>query len=568
MANQHVCSSSASGRLDRSTGMAVRLLGGAVYELNPLTGELYWVDLPAAMRLFGQTDPSALLTCEAFHRLLPEVVRARRERVLAMGPGEGDVTVPALKIEYVIRASDGRQCWFEERGAWLGGDHPTFVGAIRSIHDQKRRERMLTAAASIDDLTGLLPRERWCEAAETQVARASRSGGASVFVALAIDELSSINMRFGLDVGDRLVSTVAGRLDRAARAHDLVGRIAGNKFGVLLAPCDLDHVEGAVRRLQRKASEGVVTTPGGPVQVSVSVGAVSAREDAGLGSALLLQAEAALDSAKRKGPGQIHIMPAVRRAATERSEAASVAQDVLEALQSERLVLHYQPIVCAQARTPVRYECLARLDDGRGQVGSSASFIAAAEASGLIRYVDVQVLELAARSLGERPDLRLAVNVSGATVRQPDAADAYLCALEALGGGVTDRLTIELTETCAVDAQERVSEFVERVRAAGARFAIDDFGAGYTSFRYLKALRPDEVKIDGVYVDGVAKPDGDTSFIQALVQLAQALSMEVVAEWVGDDAEAALLAQLGVERLQGRAFGMAAPLPDAHGAED
>ena len=172
-----------------------------------------------------------------------------------------------------------------------------------------------------------------------------------------------------------------------------------------------------------------------------------------------------------------------------------------------------------------------------------------------MRRIDARVLELAAARLAADRRLCVAVNVSGGTVRDPDAAAEYLAGLAALRGRAR-RLTVELTETCVVEDRLHAAAFAAAVRRCGARFAIDDFGAGYTSFGQLKALEPDEVKIDGGFVRDLSTNPSQQIFVRALVDLARSLHLEVVAEWVGSHEDAALLRRLGATLLQGRLYGM------------
>lgn len=536
---------------------ALALLEAAIYEYDPATGEMRWLDIALAMALFGEETPDQLTNGEAFARMLQQDVRDRRDRVLASGPDR----TRNLRIEYSAQGSDGRLRWLQETGRWIDAPSPIFVGAIRDIREQKKREHRYSLMALRDELTGLMPRDRLCEATELAVTTALRANEPVAFVSFAIDDLGVLNARFGVDVADQLIAVTASRLARAARANDLLGRTAGNKFGLLMLNCPTDRVARSIQRLRQSVCGEVIETVSGPIQVSVSAGVAVGDDQSMSGRALMAQAEASLDAAKRTGPGELHIARHDAADVSERTIVAQHSSSMLSALREDRVELQFQPIVDATTHTISRYECLARMRDASGVLGTGAEFVPAIESSGLVRQLDQRVLELSTDVLEQYPDVKLSVNVSGATVRQVDAAEAYLTVLEAIPRAMVSRLYVELTETCVVDARDRAVMFARRVRETGAKFSVDDFGAGYTSFRHLKALLPDEVKIDGAYANGVARSPSDLSFVQALVHLARALGMEVVAEWVGEEADAIALAGAGVHCLQGRMFGLAGDLP-------
>jgi EAL domain-containing protein (putative c-di-GMP-specific phosphodiesterase class I) len=221
-----------------------------------------------------------------------------------------------------------------------------------------------------------------------------------------------------------------------------------------------------------------------------------------------------------------------------------------------RLVL--QPIVSAHTRLPALHEALLRLHRADGTIVPAGEFIVVAEQLGLSRLIDRRTLELAVGLLEGRPGLRLALNVSGLT-----ASDhTWLLALQRLTGGcrsLTERLTIEITETTASEDLDQTIAFVDNLKELGCRVALDDFGAGYTSFKNLKLLDVDMVKIDGTFVENLRRDPSDRVFIKTMAELARTFGLETVAEWVGDDETAAILASSGITYLQGYHFGMPVP---------
>jgi EAL domain-containing protein (putative c-di-GMP-specific phosphodiesterase class I) len=227
---------------------------------------------------------------------------------------------------------------------------------------------------------------------------------------------------------------------------------------------------------------------------------------------------------------------------------------LLSALADKRMCLFRQPIVNAQDATIIRWECLSRLVHEDGRIAQPYEFIPAAERAGLIGALDLETLSLALKALGREADVKLAVNVSAATIADQGSRRAYKDLLSS-HGGLTTRLTIEITETIAIHDLDIAARFGYAAKAAGARLALDDFGEGHTSFQSLRALPLDEVKIDGLYIEGIDARAQNKAFVIAIDRLARDLGMETVAERVETASEAHALREIGVDGLQGFYYG-------------
>jgi EAL domain-containing protein (putative c-di-GMP-specific phosphodiesterase class I) len=195
-----------------------------------------------------------------------------------------------------------------------------------------------------------------------------------------------------------------------------------------------------------------------------------------------------------------------------------------------------------------------RLRRKDGSIALAGDFVPAAETLGLVRMVDRRALEMAVAQLYAHTDVRLSINVSGTTAGDPSWLQSFITYVRE-NRAVAERMTVELTETAALHAFEDNARFVSRLRDMGCRVAIDDFGAGYTSFRNLHMLRVDMVKIDGSYVKNLSRSPDNQIFVRTLVELAKNFQMETVAEWVGSEEDAQLLESFGVDFFQGYHFG-------------
>lgn len=218
--------------------------------------------------------------------------------------------------------------------------------------------------------------------------------------------------------------------------------------------------------------------------------------------------------------------------------------------------LAYQPIVSAKSHRVAFHEALIRMVDRSGKLVEAGSFVGIASRLGLIRRVDFSAMELAVETLNTYPEAVLSLNVTNETAVDPEWLSTLATSI-ANNPDIAPRLIVEITESHAAENLDESIRFVRTIQDLGCRVAIDDFGAGYTSFANLKHLPVDIIKIDGMYVDDLANSIENQVFIKSLLELAKTFSMEVVVEWVSDDETAQLLKEWGVDYLQGQSFGAA-----------
>jgi EAL domain-containing protein (putative c-di-GMP-specific phosphodiesterase class I) len=233
-----------------------------------------------------------------------------------------------------------------------------------------------------------------------------------------------------------------------------------------------------------------------------------------------------------------------------------VTDEIVTALNERRITMAFEPVVEAKACNAAFYECLVRMEQDDGQVLLAPDIVPVAERLGLIRLVDHRVLELVVGELAASPKVELSLNISPETTMDPDWWTG-IESLMAAHPGVGERLIVEITETVAIQDVDDVRGFVTRLKNFGSRIAIDDFGAGYTSFRNLRKLGVDIVKIDGAFVQKLARSADDRAFVQTLIDLARRLEIKTVAEWVQDEESASMLREWGCDYIQGRLIGLA-----------
>lgn len=234
------------------------------------------------------------------------------------------------------------------------------------------------------------------------------------------------------------------------------------------------------------------------------------------------------------------------------------AQDLKSALSEKRVILYKQPIVCVKSRNPIRFEALARMKKEDGTIALPYEFIPAAERSGLICALDICAIQIAFEQIKKIPNLHLATNVSFATISDYASRNEIYQILQH-NIGHAKFLTIEVTETIAIHDFDIANEFANKVRSFGTRLSLDDFGSGHTSFKSLRELPIDEVKIDGQYVQNIHQNADTQKFIGALCHLIKDLGHELIAERVEIEEEAMALSQFPISGLQGYLFGKPQP---------
>lgn len=515
-------------------------------------------------RVLAVTEMATIATGAGFELLIaPEHVGRRREAILKAA-SEGAAAGTRYRCQYKFtprgRRSD-TELWLEDHGRWwpgADGQPARARGIIRVIGDRQVDEQRRLYHSDHDELTGQLNRVRLTEALETIIVRATRTRQPCAFLMVAINNLTMINETFGFDAGDEVITAVARTIKSRLRGGDTMGRYSSNKFGIVLNECGPGAMRIAADRFMKAVRDAAIVTSRCPVAATISIGGVLIPDQASSVQAALSNAMQALDAAKqRRFDCFLAYEPRPNQDSMRRRKVA-IADDVIAALDQDRMRLHLQPICSVIDGAPRHYECLLRIITPEGATSSAGEFIMVAEQLGLSRLIDQRTLELAVGLLKRNPDISLALNVSGLTPNNHD----WLVALHKLTGGkkaLTNRLTIEITETAAISDIDQTIAFVDALKELGCKVAIDDFGAGYTSFKNLKLLDVDMVKIDGAFIKNLASDGTDLVFIRALRELAATFGMETVAEWVQDQATVDILRDCGVTYMQGYFCGEPVP---------
>lgn len=532
-------------------------LGQAVFAWDIGSDAIIWGDQVASV--FPGIPAERLATGAEFAKLIEPAPSLRTAALAQTSPVHGADGTP-YRVEYGVRMSAADPViWIEETGRWFAGPdgRPTrAIGSVRINNERHARDEELTKLARLDPLTGELNRSHLIAALAEAIEETTRFRSTAAFMLVGIDHLARVNDAFGFDVADAVILDIAKRIRSRLRGGDVLGRFSGNKFGLILKNCTVDDMNVAAERFLAGIRDEVVPTKSGPVSVTASIGAVSVPRYARSTDEAVNRAHETLDAAKRRRAGSFAAWRPDATRDAQRRVNIRVTDEIVTALNERRIKLAYEPVVSAASRERAFHECLVRMDQGGGQVLLAPDIVPVAERLGLIRLVDHRVLELVVAELAAAPDICLSLNISPDTTMDPD----WWAGIESLmlaHPGVAERLIVEITETVAIQDIDDVRGFVTRLKNFGSRIAIDDFGAGYTSFRNLRKLGVDIVKIDGAFVQNITHSADDRAFVQTLIDLARRLDIKTVAEWVQDEEAASMLRDWGCDYIQGRLIGLA-----------
>lgn len=415
--------------------------------------------------------------------------------------------------------------------------------------------------ASHDTLTGLANRNEFESRLADALHASVESGEKHAVAMLDLDQFKIVNDTCGHAAGDELLRQLAECLQQNLHRDELVARLGGDEFAILLRSCPIDRAALISERLRAAVEEMSFSWQGSSFNISASIGLVQVNRASLSIDDVIRAADVACYLAKDKGRNRIQLHDPNDAELRSRFGEMVWVQRIHEAFEEGRFCLFAQPILGLKSEEPgLHAEILIRMRDREGQLVAPGEFIAAAERYGLMPMLDRWVVQTAFKTVAAagNPFAMCAINLSGATFNDEDFVD-FVREQFRTTGVPPDSICFEITETAAISNLAAADRFIRSLKALGCSFALDDFGAGMSSFTYLKNLPVDFIKIDGSFVKQMLDDSTDHAIVDLIARLGKVMGMRTIAEFVENDTMIGVLRRIGVDYAQG--YGISKPKP-------
>jgi diguanylate cyclase (GGDEF)-like protein len=464
-------------------------------------------------------------------------------------------TTPTFNREYRLRAADNSFIWVQEHGTtdFEKGRAIRQQGMLRIIEDAEKQSPYAVTSPDRDPLTGRPNRACMLSLIEKILKISRENRHQSAYLVVGIDKLAFVNEAMGTKAADHLICAVADRLNELCPTRAIVGRVAGDMFGVLL-PNMAHDMESLVTRILANFHDHALSAGGTCLHLSVCVGTIPFEGTQSDATEMMIHAEQALSEAREKGRGQNVTYSESARRAEQNRIVLDICERVKQSLKNDTVKLAFQPVVDAKTGEILFYEVLSRLFYDDGTAIPAGEFIPIVEQMGMAPEFDEHVLDLSLRELAACDTLHLAVNISGLTAALPHWPDHIKNKLSA-HPDLARRLIIEITETAAVMDIAKMKNLVEALRSLGSEVSLDDFGAGSTSIRHLRDLDFAIMKIDRDLIIDLTTNGEQQHLVRMLIAMAHGLGLRSVAEGIEDEEVAQWLRDENVDMLQGYHLG-------------
>ena len=545
--------------------VTLKSIGDAVITTDA-GGSIQWLN-PAAERLTGW------LTGEAQGRALLQVFNIVNEETRQ--PTENPVAlclhekkVVGLANHTLLISRHGEEYGIEDTAAPIRNEQGELLGVVLVFHDvteQRRLSGEVSYRATHDALTGLVNRAEFEVRLRRTLHKSFEEHSEHTLLYIDLDQFKLVNDACGHAMGDQLLQQVSKLFGDAVRARDTLARLGGDEFAVILEHCTVAQAQGVAQKICDRMDEFRFVHDGRRFRVGASIGLVPVDRRWHNATAVMQAADTSCYAAKEAGRNRVHTWFDTDQAMRARHGEMQWTTRISKALDEDGFVLFAQRIQAVNApQGGVHAEVLVRMRDADGSLIAPGAFLPAAERFHLASHIDRWVFTKSIEWLASVPDLdaieNLSVNLSGQSVGDRAFHRWAVEQLAQAGAAICSRLCFEITETAAVTSLADAAVFIEQVRAVGVRVALDDFGAGASSFGYLKTLAVDYLKIDGQFIRALVDNPLDEAAVRCFTDVAKVVGIRTVAEFVDDPAVLERLRVMGVHYAQGFLIHRPAPI--------
>jgi diguanylate cyclase (GGDEF)-like protein/PAS domain S-box-containing protein len=459
----------------------------------------------------------------------------------------------------LLISRDGTEYGIEDSAAPIRDVNGHVLGVVLVFHDVTEQRRMgheMSFRATHDELTGLVNRAEFDTRLTRVLGNACETDSSHALMYIDLDQFKLVNDACGHAIGDKLLCQVTALLQDCVRSSDTLARLGGDEFGVILEHCKLDQAHRVAQGICDKMEAFRFVHEGRRFRIGTSIGLVPIDKHWANTAAVMQAADTSCYAAKEGGRNRVHAWYDADQAMHTRKGEMQWASRLEQALDEHRFVLYGQRITPTQAHdSGLHCEVLIRLMEPDGSIIPPGAFLPAAErfhmASRIDRWVVRQIFRLLESEASRLDGVdTLAVNLSGQSIGDP-AFQRFMVELIADSQADVKKLCFEITETAAITKLSEAKAFITHMRSLGIRMALDDFGAGASSFGYLKTLPMDYLKIDGQFIKDLVRDPMDQATVRCFCEVAQVLGLKTVAEFVEDEATLLQLRQIGVDFAQG-----------------
>lgn len=536
--------------------VTLQSIGDAVITTDAAS-QVTWLN-PAAERMTGWLSTEALgrPIAQVFH-IVNEATRQPAENPVTACLQQGKNV--GLANHTVLISRHGEEFGIEDSAAPIRNPGGDVLGAVLVFHDvteQRRLSGEMSYRATHDALTGLVNRAEFETRLRRTLDKAHEEGSQHALLYIDLDQFKLVNDACGHSVGDQLLQQVAKLLKDAVRARDTLARLGGDEFAVILEHCTADQAGRLAQQICDRMEAFRFVHDERRFRIGTSIGLVPMDNRWATTAAAMQAADTSCYAAKEAGRNRVHAWFDTDQAMRARHGEMQWASRLEQALDEDKFVLYAQRIEPLHTRsTGLHAEVLVRLLDTDGSLIPPGAFLPAAERFHMAMRIDRWVLKHAVQHIQTLPELAaldtLCINLSGQSVGDRAFHRQAIATLAEAGSAVCRRICLEITETAAVTNMTDAAIFIDQVRTLGVRIALDDFGAGASSFGYLKTLKVDLLKIDGSFVRDLMDDPLDDAAVRCFVDVARVVGVKTVAEFVDRADVLQRVREIGVDYAQG-----------------
>ncbi len=536
--------------------VTLQSIGDAVITTDA-TSQITWLN-PVAEQMTGWTNMNAIgCPLTQVFNVINEVTREPAINPVDTCLNQGDAG--GLTNQTILISRNGKEYGIEESASPIRSVKDEILGAVLVFHDVTETRRLsveMNYRATHDPLTNLTNRSEFEARLQRTLDRAHESNIVNALLYIDLDQFKLVNDTCGHTVGDQLLQQIAKLLSSCVRSTDTLARLGGDEFGVILQDCSTEHAQRVAQKMCDHVDKFRFTHHDQRFRISTSIGLVPYDNRWDTKEAAMQAADTSCYTAKDAGRNRVHMWFDTDENMRARRDDVQWATRLEEAIDENRFVLHAQRISPVTEEVKgLHAEVLIRLLDHDGNIIPPGKFLPAAERFHLATRIDRWVLQQSINYLLNMTDISkvgmLCVNLSGQSVGDKEFHREAIAILNKAGTDICKRLCVEITETAAVTNIADATTFVEQIRQLGVRVALDDFGSGASSFGYLKMLNVDLLKIDGQFITGMIEDKLDAVAVRCFVEVAAALGLKTVAEFVKSQEILDHLATIGVDYAQG-----------------